>query len=263
MRALVVSDIHGNMHALEAVLAAARSGAAGGFEQLWNLGDMVGYGAGPNEVIDTLRSFSGEDAVHVRGNHDRVCSGLTSPQGFNPVAAEAAAWTRLHLTPSNREWLRATPMGPVLPPHQTRPRAMCAHGSPLHEDQYIVSMRDAWAPLQRMATEITFIGHTHVQCGFSQRAQDWEEDRPSYAEGPRQTMEQFVLDLPEGSRHLVNPGSVGQPRDGDWRAAFAIYDDVAGQVTLFRAPYDLAAAQAAIREAHLPERLATRLACGR
>lgn len=263
MRALVLSDIHGNMHALEAVLNAAQSNAAGGFDQLWNLGDMVGYGARPNEVIDTLRAFASEAAIHVRGNHDRVCCGLTSSQGFNPVAAEAAAWTRMELTPSNREWLRAAPMGPLLPPHQLHARAMCAHGSPLHEDQYIVSMRDAWTPLQRMATEITFFGHTHVQGGFSQCAQDWAEDRPLYAAGAHNQMEKFVLDVPAHSRHLINPGSVGQPRDSDWRAAFAIYDDIAEQVTFFRTPYDVTAAQAAIREAHLPERLASRLSCGK
>ena len=140
---------------------------------------------------------------------------------------------------------------------------MCAHGSPLHEDQYIVSMRDAWTPLQRMETEITFFGHTHVQGGFSQHAHDWAEDRPIYAGDTRETMEHFTLEVPTGSRHLINPGAVGQPRDCDWRAAFAIYDDAIERVTFFRTPYDVAAAQAAIRDARLPERLATRLARGK
>jgi diadenosine tetraphosphatase ApaH/serine/threonine PP2A family protein phosphatase len=256
MRALVVSDIHGNVHALEAVLAAARSSVVGGFDQLWNLGDVVGYGARPNEVIDVLRPLA---TINVRGNHDRVCCGLSSSEGFNPIAAEAAAWTRLHLRPDNREWLRALPMGPI----RASERAMCVHGSPLHEDQYILSMRDAWTPLQRMETEITFFGHTHVQGGFSQREQEWAEDRPAYAGHGGDATEHFRLDVPEGSRHLINPGSVGQPRDGDWRAAFAIYDDALEQVTFFRIPYDVAAAQAAIREAGLPERLAARLSPGR
>lgn len=255
MRALVVSDIHGNLHALEAVLALARSHAGGGFDQIWNLGDMVGYGARPNEVIDLLRPLA---TIHVRGNHDRVCCGLTSSQGFNPVAAQAAAWTRLNLRPDNREWLREMPMGPI----RASVRAMCAHGSPLNEDQYISSMRDAWTPLQRMETEITFFGHTHVQGGFSQRAHDWAEERPVYAEPRRDITEQVTLQVPQGSRHLINPGAVGQPRDSDWRAAFAIYDDVLEQVTFFRTPYDVAAAQAAIRAAQLPERLALRLSTG-
>jgi diadenosine tetraphosphatase ApaH/serine/threonine PP2A family protein phosphatase len=255
MRALVVSDIHGNFHALQAVLAAARSSSAGGFDQLWNLGDMVGYGARPNEVLDLLRPLA---TINVRGNHDRVCCGLTSSEGFNPIAAAAAGWTRLHLRPDNRQWLRAVPMGPI----RASARAMCAHGSPLHEDQYIISMRDAWTPLQRMETEITFFGHTHVQGGFSQSEHNWAEDRPVYA-GHRDATEHFTLDVPVGTRHLINPGSVGQPRDGDPRAAFALYDDAVEQVTFFRTPYDVTAVQAAIREAHLPERLAARLSTGR
>ena len=258
MRALVVSDIHGNLHAFEAALSAAHSDAGGGFDHLWNLGDMVGYGARPNEVLDLLRAFPGDTTIHVRGNHDRVCCGLTSSQGFNPIAAEAAGWTRQQLRPDNREWLRAVPMGPIL----ASARAMCAHGSPLHEDQYIASMRDAWIPLQRMGTDITFFGHTHVQGGFSQRSEDWAEERPLY-EGRFDQTECWRMDVPLGSRHLINPGAVGQPRDGDPRAAFAIYDDVAEQVTFFRTPYDIAAAQKAIRAAGLPERLAARLETGR
>lgn len=249
MRALVVSDIHGNLQALQAVLA-----AAGQFDELWNLGDAVGYGANPNEVLETLRPLA---TINVRGNHDRVCCGLSSSQGFNPVAAEAAAWTRRNLTEENLEWLRAVPQGPI----EATPRVLCAHGSPLHEDHYIVSMRDAWTPLQRMATEITFFGHTHVQGAFSQDAPEWQEVRPLYQS--ESEPEQFTFDVPPGTRHLINPGSVGQPRDADWRAGFATYDTVAERVTFFRIPYDVAAAQAAIRAAGLPERLASRLSTGR
>jgi diadenosine tetraphosphatase ApaH/serine/threonine PP2A family protein phosphatase len=255
MRALIISDIHGNLHALDAVLAAS---CGLGCDAVWNLGDMVGYGARPNEVLGVLRSLV---AVHVRGNHDRVCCGLTSPQGFNPIAAEAAIWTKAELTPDNLEWLRACRMGPLFPAGQAAGRAMCAHGSPLHEDHYIVSMRDAWVPLQRMSTEITFFGHTHVQGSFSQREIDWEEHRPMYAE--REGLVQQTISVPKGSRHLINPGSVGQPRDHDWRAAFAIYDEPAESVTFYRVPYDVQAAQEAIRAAKLPERLAARLTTGR
>ncbi|HEX4155693.1 MAG TPA: metallophosphoesterase family protein [Acidobacteriaceae bacterium] len=253
MRALVVSDIHGNLHALEAVLAAAHA-TPGSFDQLWNLGDMVGYGANPNEVLDTLRPLA---TASVRGNHDRVCCGLSSSQGFNPVAAQAAAWTQRHLTPSNLDWLRAVPQGPLT----AAERVTIAHGSPLNEDHYIISMRDAWMPLQRMPTDITFFGHTHVQGAFSQQPPEWQEVRPLYhaADQP----EHFTLDVPAGTRHLINPGSVGQPRDADWRAAFALYDDAVERVTFFRIPYDVAAAQAAIRAAALPERLASRLSTGR
>ena len=275
MRALLVSDIHGNVHALQAVLEAARGTLVGGFDELWNLGDMVGYGARPNEVLGLLRSTPAQKKVHVRGNHDRVCCGLTSSQGFNPVAAEAAAWTQRHLTVANLEWLRALPQGPL----RASERAVCAHGSPLHEDHYIVSMRDAWTPLQRMETELAFFGHTHVQGGFSQSGEQWEEVRPVYAAAgefhpaPRDgglahgEPERFRLEVPVGTRHLINPGSVGQPRDNDWRAAFAVYessgDAAIEEVTFFRVPYDVEAAQAAIRAAHLPDRLAARLSAGR
>ena len=249
MRALVLSDIHGNLQALTAVLS-----AAGSFDELWNLGDIVGYGANPNEVIDTVRPLA---RINVRGNHDRVCCGLSSSQGFNPIAAEAALWTHRHLTEANLQWLREMPQGPV----RATERALCAHGSPLNEDHYIVSMRDAWSPLQRMPAEITFFGHTHVQGAFSQQAPEWQETRPQY-NTPDQP-EQFSLDVAPGTRHLINPGSVGQPRDGDWRAAFAIYDTTAERVIFHRIPYNVAAAQQAIRDAHLPDRLATRLSTGR
>ena len=245
MRALVVSDIHGNLHAFEAVLE-----AAAGFDQLWNLGDAVGYGARPNEVIDLLRARA---TVNVRGNHDRVCAGLTSSDGFNPVAAEAAAWTHRMLSPGNLAWLQGVPRGPI----RATEEASCAHGSPLHEDDYILSMRDAWAPLQRMETRLTFFGHTHVQGGFLQQGAEWEEARPAYGEAG-----ESLLTIPAEARVLVNPGSIGQPRDRDPRASFAVYDSETSTVTFCRVRYDVQAAQAAIREAGLPERLALRLQTG-
>ncbi len=122
-------------------------------------------------------------------------------------------------------------------------------------------MRDAWSPLQRMSTEITFFGHTHVQGAFSQQAPEWQEIRPVY--NSLTEPEEVSIDVPAGSRHLINPGSVGQPRDADWRAAFAIYDTADDRVTFHRIPYDVASAQHAIRSAHLPERLASRLSTGR
>jgi predicted phosphodiesterase len=249
MRSLVISDIHGNLPALEAVLA-----AAGEVDQVWNLGDVVGYGAHPNEVIERLRSLA---KINVRGNHDRVCCGVTSSRGFNPVAAEAAAWTQRKLTEENLDWLREMPQGPL----RASARALAAHGSPMHEDQYILSMRDAWMPLQKMEAEITFFGHTHVQGAFSQRAHEWEESRPLYTTHDK--AEEIAIEVPEGTRHLINPGSVGQPRDNDWRAAYAVYDDEVERVTFYRVPYDVNVEQAAILKAGLPARLATRLAAGR
>ncbi len=250
MRALILSDIHANLEALNAALA-----AAGPFDVLWNLGDVVGYGASPNEVIDIVRSRA---QLNVRGNHDRVCCGLTSALGFNPVARAAANWTREAMTPANREWLANVPQGPVQPPDY--PDVNLAHGSPLNEDQYILSMRDAWAPLQQ-GPSITFIGHTHLQGGFAQKGHDWHEFRPQY--DTRNEPGTWTLTLPPGTRHLINPGSIGQPRDNDWRAAFAIYDTDAAQITFHRIPYDVTAAQGRILLAGLPERLAVRLREGR
>ena len=256
MRALILSDIHGNLEALDAVLA-----AAGEHDALWNLGDTVGYGGSPNEVVERMRPLS---TLVVRGNHDRVCCGLTSPNAFNPVARTAAQWTRQTLTEANREWLRELPQGPLPVPGWG---ATCAHGSPLHEDHYIMTMRDAWAPLQQMDTPLTFFGHTHVQGGFSQHGQEWRELRPLQPDGGTRLNPdragRWTLKLEPGVRHLINPGSVGQPRDRDWRAAFALFDSEAQTVQFHRIPYDLVASQGRILLAGLPEHLAARLREGR
>jgi diadenosine tetraphosphatase ApaH/serine/threonine PP2A family protein phosphatase len=255
MRALVLSDIHANLEALTAVLD-----AAGKWDALWNLGDMVGYGASPNEVLDLIRPLS---TLVVRGNHDRVCSGLSSSLAFNPVARAAAKWTFDELSPENLVWLRCLPLGPLQAEDGVTGKAhvTLAHGSPLNEDQYIHTMRDAWAPLQQMTTAITFFGHTHVQGGFSQKDHNWHELRPRYA--TRNDVNTWTLPIPPGTRQLINPGAVGQPRDFDWRAAFAIYDSEAAEVTYYRVPYDLGRAQGRILMARLPERLAARLREGR
>jgi predicted phosphodiesterase len=259
MRALILSDIHANLEALQAVVA-----AAGEWDVLWNLGDMVGYGGSPNEVIELIRPLA---TMTVRGNHDRVCCGLSSALGFNPTARAAATWTREELSPDNLAWLRSAPQGPLHPePKQTEGMASgvtvtLAHGSPLNEDHYILNMRDAWAPLQQMTTAITFVGHTHVQGGFAQKEHDWRELRPRLRLG--NMAESWTMAVPAGTRLLINPGSVGQPRDYDWRAAFAIYDTEPGEIVYHRVPYDLTAAQGRILMAGLPERLAARLREGR
>jgi diadenosine tetraphosphatase ApaH/serine/threonine PP2A family protein phosphatase len=221
---------------------------------------MVGYGGSPNEVIDLMRAKA---QINVRGNHDRVGAGLTSALGFNPVARAAAIWTRDELTAENLAWLRAVPQGPIQP---DEPGVTCVHGSPLNEDQYILSMRDAWAPLQQMTTAITFFGHTHLQGGFSQKEHDWHEIKPKF--WTKNEAESWTMPIGEEGtghliKHLINPGSVGQPRDCDWRAAFVIYDSEAKTVIYHRVPYDLTAAQGRILMAGLPERLAARLREGR
>lgn len=253
MRILVLSDIHANLEALNAVLAAIPACNA-----VWNLGDVVGYGANPNEVIAHVQ---GLNALSVRGNHDKVCAGIESAEGFNPIAARAAHWTRDALSCEHAEWLRGLPSGPLLPAGYD---ASCSHGSPLDEDQYLVTTRDAQLPLTQTATRINFFGHTHVQGGFATNGDEWFRLTPQYhARGA----DEFELPLRKNVRYLINPGSVGQPRDGDWRAAFAVYEiedtNGAQRVLFHRAPYGIKQAQAAIRAAGLPDRLATRLKEGR
>jgi len=251
VRILLLSDIHANLEALEASLAAAPS-----FDQVVNLGDIVGYGASPNEVADRSRGL-GE--IFVRGNHDRAATGLIDLGDFNPMAGLAALWTRDNLTHENMEWLRALPQGPgVL---KNFPQVQLVHGSPFDEDEYVVSVGDALAPLMTSSAPIIFFGHTHLQGGFFSDGVAAEGFRPEYRTVGQ--AESVGLQLKPEVRYMINPGSVGQPRDGDWRAAFAVFDTDAQVVHFHRAPYNLKAAQDRIFAADLPPRLATRLAAGR
>lgn len=251
MRVLILSDIHSNLEALEAALAAAPA-----HDLVVNLGDIVGYGANPNEVIERSRQLGKH---FVRGNHDKAVCGLIELKDFNPVAALAALWTRDQLTPENMEWLRSLPSGPLQ--IDGLPEAQFVHGSPTDEDEYVVTVRDAMEPLMATATEVTFFGHTHLQGSFASNDVHLDSIHPSYKTVAKSESSDFPLK--PGSRYLVNPGSVGQPRDGDWRASFALYDSDARIVTYCRAPYNVKAAQDRILAANLPQRLATRLAAGR
>src|ERR1700758_2229869 len=250
MRILVLSDIHGNLDALEATLA-----AAGSYDAVVNLGDIVGYGASPNEVIERSREVG---KYFVRGNHDKAASGLMDLRDFNPIAGLAALWTREQLTPENLEWLRALPQGPIRIPEI--PEVQFVHGSPIDEDEYLVTLHDALQPLA-LPVPITFFGHTHLQGAFSFNTTVGDTYRPPYRTVARN--ETAELPLRKGAHYLVNPGSVGQPRDGDWRAAFATYDTETRVVTFRRTPYNLKNSQDRILAANLPQRLATRLAAGR
>lgn len=254
MRALILSDVHANLEALEAALEAAGVGQES-YDAIWNLGDVVGYGGSPNETAQRIREIA---TGHVRGNHDKVCCGLESALGFNPVARQAAQWTAEVLTAENNEWLRALPHGPVAIEEAS---VTLSHGSPLDEDLYILNIRDAWSALQQMQTHITFFGHTHVQGGFQWRDGAWGEFRPQYTT-PNEAVS-WSMELQADMHYLLNPGSIGQPRDGDWRAAFAVLDTEAQVITFHRVPYDLGRAQGRILMADLPERLAARLREGR
>jgi diadenosine tetraphosphatase ApaH/serine/threonine PP2A family protein phosphatase len=251
LRILLLSDIHANLEALEACLQAAPS-----YDGVANLGDLVGYGASPNEVVDRSRELG---KIFVRGNHDKAATGLLSLEDFNPLAAAAAVWTREQLTSKHHEWLHALPEGPL--PLDGFPQAQLVHGSPADEDAYVVSLGDALAPLLASTTPLTFFGHTHLQGGFFANGDSADGFRPEYRTvGQAETVS---LQLKPATRYMINPGSVGQPRDGDWRAAFALFDTEAQVVHFHRTPYNLKAAQDRIFAAGLPPRLATRLAAGR
>ena len=251
MRILLLSDIHANLEALDACLAAAPA-----FDSVVNLGDIVGYGASPNEVTDKSRDLG---KVFVRGNHDKAATGVMDLDDFNPMAAAAAIWTRNELTPENLDWLRHLPHGPV--PLPDFPQVHLVHGSPSDEDEYVVSLGDALAPLIALNVPLTFFGHTHLQGGFFANGASADGFRPEYRTVGQP--ESVALQLKPETRYLINPGSVGQPRDGDWRAAFALFDTEAQVVHFHRTPYNLKSAQDRIFDAKLPPRLATRLAAGR
>jgi diadenosine tetraphosphatase ApaH/serine/threonine PP2A family protein phosphatase len=247
MRYLVLSDIHANMEAFEAVLIAAGPLT---YERVLVLGDLVGYGADPNAVVQRVREL--KPHALIRGNHDKVGSGLESPEGFNAVARNAIRWTYDALTPANRDWLAALPAGPVVVDELIE---IC-HGTPFDEDAYVFDDLDALRSLHAAEREVCLFGHTHVQVGYALTGDQFtlttiDDTRP------------LKIELPDGGRHLVNPGSVGQPRDGDPRAAFAIADTDRREVIIHRAPYDIEKARARIMEEGLPEILAQRLALGR
>ncbi|MDP9267912.1 MAG: metallophosphatase family protein [Acidobacteriota bacterium] len=252
MRILIISDIHANLEAMDASLAAAPP-----HELVLNLGDVVGYGASPNEVMDRSRKLGKH---FVRGNHDKACSGVSGIDGFNPVAGLAALWTMKELTPDNLGFLKALPQGPLQV--DGLGEVQLVHGSPLDEDEYIIVQRDAYEPLTKATVAITFFGHTHIQGGFSANSEgQWTTIRPLYASKGK--IEKFDLQLAASTKYLLNPGSIGQPRDGDPRAAFLSYDTDKNVVTFHRVPYDIKGAQTRIFDAKLPDRLALRLADGR
>jgi len=250
VRILILSDIHANLEALEACLEVAPQ-----YDRVFNLGDIVGYGASPNEVTERSRELG---KIFVRGNHDKACTGLESIEGFNPVAAFAAIWTNKRLTPENMDFLKALPKGPITPLEGVQ----CVHGSARDEDEYVVVAREAYPLLEETKMRLTFFGHTHIQCGFAvdEREALFHILVPRYKSKKGHDREK--INLKKTAKYLINPGSVGQPRDNDPRAAFAFYDTDEDSVTFHRVPYDIAKAQKKILAAGLPERLATRLADG-
>jgi predicted phosphodiesterase len=251
VRYLLLSDIHSNLEALRAVMAhAARKRRDG----VLFLGDAVGYGAAPNQVVERLRMM-GSLVRSVRGNHDRVV--LDPTQGavfFNSHARRAAAWTAELLTGANHRWLESLNLGPRV----IEEGLEICHGSPADEDEYLFTEPEAQMAFASTQASVVFFGHSHVPCMFELSEH-----------GGRQSLvgvllrgSRVVIDLDPSRRYLINPGSVGQPRDRDSRASYGLYDSEARRFTLYRVEYDVDAARRRILAAGLPSILGDRLLHG-
>jgi predicted phosphodiesterase len=246
MRYLVISDIHSNWEALEAVIEDAR----GKYDRAVCCGDLAGYGPDPNLVIDWARMNL--DAV-IRGNHDRACAGIDDLENFNPVARAANLWTIASLTAENSAYLRALPAGPL-----TVDGFQLVHGSPLDEDEYLMSFEDVRNVIPYLEAGITFFGHTHLQGLFGLAAGQYQTmGRPDPWE------HRTTLPLNRRGAYLINPGSVGQPRDRDPRAAYAFFDSETWELTQRRVRYDHEVTRRKIEAAGLPDVLGARLEVGR
>jgi diadenosine tetraphosphatase ApaH/serine/threonine PP2A family protein phosphatase len=215
------------------------------------LGDVVGYGPDPNDVTARLREMKTRT---IRGNHDKAVTALMATEDFNPVAKAAVDWTRAELKQEHLAWLAALPPGPL-----ESEGIVLVHGALHDEDEYVFTPEQALDGLLDSAAGVTFFGHTHHQGGFSYQDSQLEILQIR----PRATEPFAALRMESPRRYLLNPGSIGQPRDGDPRAAFAIADLEHQVVEFWRVPYDIAAVQKRMRAAHLPEPLVQRLSVGR
>ena len=239
MRVAVLSDIHSNIIALDAVI-----GALGSIDAVWQLGDIVGYGPEPDAVVGRLTEIG---ALGVRGNHDAVALGGPQIEWFNPDARRAMEWTRTTVSPATRAWLGA------LPERMTTGEFTLVHGSPRDPTwEYVTSVPLARANLAVLATRIGFHGHTHIPVAFREGDGHVEIIGPGHGS---------TLAIGHG-RLLINPGSVGQPRDGVPTASYLVLDTERLECRWERIAYDVRAVQSAMRDAGLPAALATRLSFG-
>jgi len=237
----LISDIHGNLQALEAILGRIE---AMGIEEVVCLGDVVGYGADPNACLDRVRSVC---TRVIMGNHDAAAVGMTSVEYFNSAARTAALWTGGQLSEENKAYLRSLPYGADFD------RFRIVHATPDDPPawKYLLTADSALLQFDYFSGSLLFYGHTHVPLTF-----DLSEA------GDIAVSEEYELRLEEGHRYIINTGSVGQPRDGDPRAAFAVFDREKLRVTILREKYDIELAQRAILAAGLPPVLADRLSYG-
>lgn len=241
MKYALISDVHANLEALQAVLDVIDANGVG---QIVCLGDVVGYNANPNECVDIIRE---RGIPTVCGNHDAVACGIEEPLGFNPIALQAALWTRDQLSEENLDWLRE------LPDNVGFDHFLAAHGSPTDRDCYMFTWEDVLPHLSYVAEmrhSLCFFGHTHSPGIFS-------------ADGTYGVDQDSRFALTEDKVFFINPGSVGQPRDGDARAAFGMFDSEAREFEQVRVEYDVEQAAKRIESEDLPPFLAQRLSMGR
>ncbi len=239
MRIAVLSDIHGNLPALEAVLNALKP-----YDAIWQLGDIVGYGPQPDEVVARLRA---ESATGVRGNHDSAAIGALDTDAFNDDARAAVEWTAERIAPATRDWLAALPLKMEAAPFTL------VHGSPRDPTwEYVYSAGVARANFPRFETTHCLVGHTHVPGVFRQRGS--RAEAVQIGSGTRHPL--------NGERLIVNPGSVGQPRDGDPRASALLLDTDAKTLEWHRVEYPVEQVQQLMERERLPRRLGSRLQFG-
>jgi predicted phosphodiesterase len=242
VKVLIVSDLHANWHALQAVLDDSK----GAYQEIVCCGDLVGYNAYPGEAVDWTRANC--KAV-IRGNHDKAVTGSEDLNWFNDVAQVAARWSAEQLNREQLDYLKALPKGPVKLEH-----FHLFHGAPQDEDEYVTSGFEATSCFKHLELPLSFFGHTHLQGGFFHT-----RGRVGTIAPVRADRTEKVIELEPDVMYMVNPGSVGQPRDGDPRAGYAVYDSDERTVTLRRALYPIDEAAKAILAAKLPESLAARL----
>jgi predicted phosphodiesterase len=242
VRFLIISDIHGNLEALQAVLA----DSFGQYDEVLCCGDLVGYNPNPAEVVEWAR---GNCRIVIRGNHDKVVAGLEGLEWFNEIAQISALWSRDQLTAEQMKWLQNLPQGP-----EEVESCTLFHGAPFDEDYYVLAPSDAGECFGHLETDVSFFGHTHVQGGFYLRRR-----KIGQIDSVSPSLNESTVQLEPDSKFMINPGSVGQPRDGDPRAAYALYEPLLRTVTLRRVEYPVQTTSNKLRDAGLPEALGLRL----
>jgi diadenosine tetraphosphatase ApaH/serine/threonine PP2A family protein phosphatase len=242
MRTLIISDVHANLTALQTVLEDAVP-----FDRVWFLGDLVGYGPDPNECIAVIRDLP--QLKCIKGNHDAAITGEIDIRAFNYEARTSLKWLESVLSSENKRWLKRLPERLILDD------ITLVHGSPSSPVwEYVMDIRTAWENMIAFDTNVCLVGHTHIPCIYTQEGDDLQSTRlHSMTIGePRQIK----------FKSIINPGSVGQPRDHDPRASYMIYDDEQDHWTYYRVLYDFERVQNRILEAGLPTRHAVRLSKG-